>query len=412
MMTVVVGAGLAGLTCAKVLTRAGCPCLVFEAAGVPGGRVVSGRTPDGYILDRGFQVLLSSYPSARKHLDLVSLGGGAFRSGALFVGDGAPRTLENPLRNPLSALAAFGGVLPAVDMVRLAFLTLAAVRGGGADIKAEDFLRGRGFSEKFFARFAIPFFGGVLLDPALSQSSSLLLGYLRRFATGLALLPGAGIGAIAGQLASRLQPESVRYACRVERVLFDNGRARGVVLESGEHVAADNVVLAADEPSVCRLLGRGEPRRAFSTAVHYFAAGRAFHRGGWICLPPFDSGNPVLHAALLTNVAPSLAPAGRHLWSVTVKPDHPRAHDAEFVAAVVASWFRADRSELQPLDFIRVLYAVPAQPPGFQRRPAPWGELPPGLLVAGDAVSGASIDAAMASGEAAAKKLILSAAGN
>lgn len=411
-MTVIVGAGLAGLTCAKVLAEAGHRCIVLEAADVPGGRVVSSRTSDGYILDRGFQVLLSSYPSARKHLDLAALGGGAFRSGALFVGEGAPCSLENPLRRPSVVFRALGGVLPAGDLFRLALLTLSAFPGAGADTTADDFLGARGFSEKFFTRFARPFFGGVLLDPALSQSSRLLLGYLRRFATGVAFLPGDGIGAIPRQLASHLPPDSIRYGCRAERILFERGEAGGVMLEDGEKVAADNVILAVDEPSVCRLLGRGAPRCAFSTTVHYFAAARAFYRGGWICLPPFDGASPVLHAALLTNVAPSLAPAGRHLWSVTVKPEHPRADDGDFVAATVASWFGADGSELQPLDFVRVSYAVPQQSPGFERRPAPWGELPPGLLVAGDAVSGASIDAAMASGEAAAKKVILSAAGN
>jgi predicted NAD/FAD-dependent oxidoreductase len=116
----------------------------------------------------------------------------------------------------------------------------------------------------------------------------------------------------------------------------------------------------------------------------------------------------VLHAALVTNVAPTLAPAGAHLWSVTVLPDHSRAADAEFVAGEVTSWFHAEPGLLRPLSYVEVRYAVPEQLPGFERRPAPWGTLPLGLLVAGDAACGASIDAVMASGEAAAKKVILS----
>jgi predicted NAD/FAD-dependent oxidoreductase len=118
--------------------------------------------------------------------------------------------------------------------------------------------------------------------------------------------------------------------------------------------------------------------------------------------------SPVLHAALVTNVAPTLAPAGAHLWSVTVLPDHPRAGDVEFVAGEVVSWFQAGAEQLRHLAYVQVPYAVPEQLPGFQRRPAPWGTLPAGLLVAGDAACGASIDAVMASGEAAAKKVILS----
>jgi len=61
---------------------------------------------------------------------------------------------------------------------------------------------------------------------------------------------------------------------------------------------------------------------------------------------------------------------------------------------------------------VRVPYAVPRQPPGFADRPAPWGAVPAGMVVAGDAVCGASIEAVMACGEAAAKKVISSGSRN
>lgn len=409
-MTIVVGAGLAGLTCAKLLAAAGRPFLLLEAGTCPGGRVVSERTPEGFVLDRGFQVLLDSYPTARRHLDLAALGGGRFRSGALFVGEGRPRPLENPLRRPLAALGVLrGGVLSVADQVRMARLVVRlAVGRRGEDVSTEGLLRSCGFSEEFFVRFARPFFGGVLLDPALGTSSRLFASYLRYFATGRALLPAEGIGGIARQLASALPGGSVRYGARVAEVLYRGAEAAGVVLEDGSAVRGERVVLAVDEPAMCRLLGRGEPRAALGTAVHYFRAPRAFYEGGWLCLPPRRRESPVLHGALVSNVAPSLAPEGAHLWSVTVVPDHPRAEDAEFVAAEVASWFGAAGTELQPLKFIRVPYAVPVQPPGYADRPTPWGAVAPGVVAVGDAVSGASIEAVMASGEAAGKKVISS----
>ncbi len=410
-MTIVVGAGLAGLTCAKVLAEAGRPFLLLEAAGRPGGRVVSDRTPEGFVLDRGFQVLLDSYPAARRHLDLAALGGGRFRAGAMFVGCGRPRTLENPLRRPAAVLAALrGDVLGFGDKLRLSALALRALggMGNGDDISTDALLRRNGFSEEFFVRFARPFFGGVLLDPGLGTSAKLFMNYLHRFITGRALLPGDGIGGIAEQLAARLPKDSVRCGTRVEELVCEKGRVSGVRLSGGEKVEGEAVVLAVDEPAVCRLVATGRPRPARGTAVHYFAAERAFYEGEWLCLPPRRAESPVLHAALLTNVVPGLAPQGAHLWSVTVIPDHARAADAEFVAAEVASWFGAAANELRPLSFVRVPYAVPEQSPGFEQRPAPWGALPTGLLVTGDAACGASIDAVMASGEAAAKKVISS----
>lgn len=412
-MTIVVGAGLAGLTCAKVLAEARRPFLLLEAAGRPGGRAVSDRTPEGFVLDRGFQVLLDSYPSARRHLDLAALGGGRFRAGAMFVGRGRPRTLENPLRRPAAALDALrGDVLGLGDQVRLSALALRAVVGVGrhGDVSTDVFLHRFGFSEEFFVRFARPFFGGVLLDPGLRTSARLFTGYLRRFVTGRALLPGKGIGGIAEQLAARLPKESTRYDARVEELLLEQGRVGGVRLGGGEKVEAEAVVLAVGEPAVCRFLAAGSPRPARGTAVHYFAAERAFHHGAWLCLPPRHEDSPVLHAALLTNVAPGFAPAGAHLWSVTVMPDHPRAADAGFVAAEVASWFGASPGELHPLSLVRVPYAVPEQLPGFEGRTSPWGAPPPGVHIAGDAACGASIDAVIASGEAVAKKVISSGA--
>lgn len=413
-MTIIVGAGLAGLTCAKVLAEAGRPFLLCEAAERPGGRVVSDRTADGFVLDRGFQVLLDSYPSARRHLDFAALGGGRFRSGAMFVGEGQPRILENPLRRPLAAFGALNGrVLSLADQVRLVCLVARlAVGAERKEVCTEALLRSGGFSEKFFRRFARPFFGGVLLDPSLGTSSRLFASYLRFLATGAALLPAGGIGDIAKQLAAALPAGSMRYCCGAAEILFRGGEAAGVVLQDGTAWHGDHVVLAVDEPALCRLLGKGKPREALATAVHYLRAERAFHRGAWLCLPPRREESPVLHAALVSNVAPSLAPQGAHLWSVTVLPDHPRAAEADFVAREVAAWFGADAAELSPLAYVRVRYAVPAQPPGVAQRPAPWGELPPGLIVAGDAVSGASIEVAMASGEAAAKKVISSVPGN
>ena len=61
---VIVGAGLSGLACAKHLTEAGMDVLVLERGERVGGRVRTDRI-DGFLLDRGFQVLLDSYEEAR-----------------------------------------------------------------------------------------------------------------------------------------------------------------------------------------------------------------------------------------------------------------------------------------------------------------------------------------------------------
>ena len=69
---VVVGAGLAGLTCALTLQEHGVSVRVLEASDGVGGRV---RTDvvDGFRLDRGFQVLNPAYPMVKELVDLKAL---------------------------------------------------------------------------------------------------------------------------------------------------------------------------------------------------------------------------------------------------------------------------------------------------------------------------------------------------
>ena len=412
-MIVIVGAGLAGLTCAKVLAEAGQPFLLCEATDEPGGRVRSRVTREGFVLDEGFQVLLDSYPAARRHLDLPALRAGKFASGAMLVGHGIPRLMVNPLRSPRQTPAMLiGRGLGLADQLRFGRLVLAAY--SGADEKwnrcsVREMLRRFGFSEGFVRKFAQPFFGGVLLDPNLDSRAGLLMEYLRRFATGAALLPAAGMGALGRQLASRLPAGSIRFGARVGELMYRGETVAGVTLADGEMIRADTVVLAVDEPAACRMLKLGPPRAARGTAVHYFRSRRPFYDGAWLCLPERSAGSPILHAALVTNVTPSLAPEREHLWSVTVLPDHPWAREVDKIRTEVAGWFQAPPEELVPLEFVEVPYALPDQSPGV--RPVLSDTvLPKGVLVAGDAINQASIDGVMAGGEAVARRMIASSA--
>ena len=104
MKAVVVGAGLAGLNCAKSLAGSGIDVTVLEASDHVGGRVWSDEY-EGFVLDRGFQVLLDSYPEATRALDFGRLRLSAFDPGALVMTDGTFLRISDPLRDPAHALA-------------------------------------------------------------------------------------------------------------------------------------------------------------------------------------------------------------------------------------------------------------------------------------------------------------------
>ena len=99
MKIIVVGAGLAGLTCAKVLVEGGAEVALFEASDGVGGRVRTDEK-DGFLLDRGFQVYFTAYPAARRHLDHEKLNLRKFDPGAVVCRQGERSVLSDPRRDP------------------------------------------------------------------------------------------------------------------------------------------------------------------------------------------------------------------------------------------------------------------------------------------------------------------------
>ena len=169
-MIVIVGAGLAGLACARELSRVGRPFLLLEAAPGPGGRQRTTHR-DGFTLDHGFQVVLSSYTAVANLVDIHNLNPRRFESGALMSHDDRLHHLTSPLANPITAL--FSPSLPFSDKSRLAALglqlltttdsTLLAGCASSSDMTTASFLKRAGFSNHFMNRFARPFLAACSL---------------------------------------------------------------------------------------------------------------------------------------------------------------------------------------------------------------------------------------------------------
>ena len=226
---VIVGGGVAGLVCARRLHRAGMPVLLLEAEAEVGGRVRS-TVRDGVVLDHGFQVLFTAYPVLGAELELAALGLASCAPAAWVVRGGRARLVGDALRDP--------GLLPRVlrdggmgwpDLLRMLRLRLLA---GSLSVDAcfaprfaqhdtAEFLRWRGFSAAAIDGFFAPFYGGILLDPTLGASASVLLFTLKMLAAGDTALPAGGMGALARQLAAGVPPEAIRCGARVARVVVE-----------------------------------------------------------------------------------------------------------------------------------------------------------------------------------------------
>ena len=97
---VIIGAGIAGLVCAIEVHRAGRPVVVLEKESDVGGRARS-SVVDGFVLDHGFQVLFTAYPTLSKYLNFDALALRRFLPAARIVKDGRLSLIGDALRDAL-----------------------------------------------------------------------------------------------------------------------------------------------------------------------------------------------------------------------------------------------------------------------------------------------------------------------
>ena len=409
-MILVVGAGLSGLACALRLEAAGRDWMLVEASPEPGGRVATEVTTEGFRLDRGFQVLLDSYPTARRLLDFKALQPRYFQSGALLAGkDRHPERLLNPLRHVGGIRDALRARFPLREKLMLgAYTALQTLRSDRSLLTQEcgwtalEELKRLCLSGEILESFLRPFFAGVFLDNELGTDASLLRYDLKKFTLGRALLPDRGMRKIPRQLASRLPAERLRYASRISSLQRSGDRVSGVVLEGGEVIPCDQLVLATDEQTTRRLLGLPAGRAWTEVTTLYFTGGEPLYKGALLVLPS-GSSRLVRHFTDLTSIAPGYAPPGRRLLSATILGSR-QGDSADAAKAEIAALFPEFR-KWEFLKEVRVRHALPSQRPGFGRELLSRRPLP-NLVLAGDQVACASIESALVSGGAAAEELL------
>lgn len=406
---IIIGAGLAGLAAARTCVRAGIAPLVLESTGAVGGRVATDQV-EGFLLDRGFQVLLDAYPEAQTALDLRALELRPFASGALvWRGNGFGRVAD-PWRSPLAGIRSLvSGVFSVSDAWRMLQLRADTMRRGGeaqrppGDETTARALAARGFSDRAIEGFFRPFFGGVFLDPQLSAPAHWFEFLFGMFATGAATLPAQGMQAIPRQLADALPPGSVRTGARVRAI-----REGRIELASGETLESRTIIVATDARHAAVLIPGSRTPAWSGCATLYYAAPASPIDAPMLVLDGESRQGPINHVCVPSDVAASYAPPGQALISATALGSIG-ADDAlldRTARAQLGRWFGAETLRgWRHLRTLRVPHALPRTVP----RPLQRDEvvrLAPTIYGCGDYLETPSINGALRSGRRAAETLL------
>ncbi|MEU1256903.1 NAD(P)/FAD-dependent oxidoreductase [Streptomyces chartreusis] len=430
---VIVGAGVAGLSAAHRLTSAGVTTAVLEAAPYPGGRMSTEKV-DGFRLDRIGQLLSTSYPELRLTPGLDALALRPFAPGVLLHSDGrrqragavpsamgarrargalhavralasAPRTgaARVPGQSSVPRVRAGAPLGSAVDQARLG-AALARLASSPVErllarpeLPAGRALAERGVPARTVDGFLRPLLAALLCDPELTTSSRCADLALRAFASGRLCVPEGGAEALPELLARSLPPGTVHTGVRVTSIATTSV----TTAEHGE-IRCRAVLLATDARTAAELLpGLRVPDFHPVTVVHH-TTDEPPTTGASLLLDA-DRGGPVAHTALISQVDPTRAPAGRALISSTVLGTPPPDIDTA-VRMHLSRLYGTSTSRWETLAVHHTPEAVPAmRPPHDLRRPV---RLMAGLYVCGDHRDTSTVQGALHSAHRAAAAIL------
>src|SRR4051794_11518711 len=397
---IVVGAGVAGLTAAGRLARAGFSVRVCEAADQVGGRMRTDER-DGLLLDHGFQTVCPAYPALGREVDLAQLDLKPFVRGVGVLSGGRRHRLS---LDP----AAIGGLrlLSLRDTAALARLSALDLFGPVGRLKHRcdrttfDELRSAGLSEHAIDTVLRPFLSGVYGEDTLSTSGRFFHLLWRSFLRGGATVPAAGIRAIPEQLANRLPDGSVACGLKVTSV-----RPGAVRLGGHGELRAPVVIVATDAGTAAGLIP-DLPRPAWHAITTFYHLTDLLPTAEPLLLLDADQPTVIRNTVVISAAAPAYAPPGWQLVATSVLGAQGHAADRSGgelerrVRARLAALYGVTTAHWQLAGEYPIPHALPAMPaPHPLRRKV---RLTEGLYVCGDHRDTSSIQGALASGRRAA----------
>jgi phytoene dehydrogenase-like protein len=371
---IVVGAGLAGLTAARAVQQAGISVLLLEASDQVGGRVRS-DVIDGFICDRGFQVINPKYPQVVKSNVIKELDF-KYISGKI-------RLADEQIKVGYS-LSTFSPKLGSINQ-KLRFLKFVA----SPKVKNEKSF-GHYTTEfpDLYQKVLKPFLSGVFLTDPQEIASDVAQEILRSFVKSLPGVPAAGVGEFSRALAKPIQ--NLKLNESVQSV------SNGQVTTNQDTYRARYVIVATDPTTAAQLLSGVQLPKMLSSTTAYFATNQL----------PSDSKNLVVssksklvNSIVISQVSKKYAPDGQHLVSATslspITESVFRKELAEIWQMSTHSWEYVARYEIKQ--------SLPAHLPGVRKTKS--AKFSDQIYLAGDHMAVPSQQGAMQSGFLAARAI-------
>lgn len=388
----IIGAGLAGLTCAWYLKKNNIQDItLFESSEWAGGKLRTTQM-NGLLLDRGFQVLLPAYPETKRVLDYNKLELQAFDKGSLIYKNNQKIPFYDP-ENGLAALVQTVVYGPGTFWDKLLLLKLKLILNQTSverifdskkRISSMTYLREFGFSERMIQDFWVPFYQGVFLENTLETDSSMLKFTFKMFAEGGAAVPKEGMNAIPAQLVDFIGEDKIRFSTKV--VHFNQNT---ITTKDGKVETFDKIIVACN-------LSKDTPYHAVTNS--YFETDKLPINTKHIIL----NANPnrtINNVVLLSHVAPNYAQNGKQLISVSANGIHPEP--TEFIKDL-EGLFGEDVKRWKLVQTYVIKESLPKI--NFERKYSASAQ--DGVYYCGDHLIQGSINGAMESGRRTAEEII------
>lgn len=320
----IVGAGLAGLNAAINLEAAGVDVRIIESSDRAGGRVAS-DVIDGFICDRGFQLINAQYPALQElnvlnELDFIE----APRVIEVCLGD-RRHVIGDPRQVPWTAFNRATGTIPE----KIALLRFIAGRTKPGDSIGLA-LRSTGTC---YERVLRPFLQGVFLTDPDNVDAMYGHSIIKSFVNGRPGVPRNGVGELPKALAHRVS--NIVYNTRVDGV-----DKTSVHTNNGTYTA-NKILIATDATTATQLLGLTEVPRMAGCITWYHAVSQNPSGNGRLVVDGQRRG-PIINSIVMSDISSIYAPANQHLVSTTtdlnVTESDVRRHLAILWGADTYAW--------------------------------------------------------------------------